>query len=510
MSNPILIGPIIGQIDLNCSTAIILATFDNIGKYIYEIIPDDNTCITIKKKFHVKKRKMPIRIIVENIILKKTKYTINLLDSKSNVISNDIGRIRISTQNKIAFVSGNDYKLSENINLWNNILEDSEIDLVAMIGNNVYADGVFYKVLNELSTNCDINNVVDTAFDAYHDLYYDAWTNNAVLRQIMSTTSIIMTPGNHDIFSLWGTGKIPHGYNENIFNAGLKIAKVIINKYQRSLMFEKNFPSKHNYYFVHTWGNIAMFCNEFRNNNCLKLDCEQYHEMIKFAKKSIKLGIKSFLCTSSTFLIPTNDKIVQFDNISTLIDIFIKSVSKSAMFANNCSFYFDTIFKIKKIFNNVTVICGNSNIFVEGQIFQNDIKTIPFYSASPITSLPINLLYPLSNTSSQAIGIAFDKKIGTYCHNNYIIRGDYNNVRNYVVANYDNNSCKIIVEKTWSLQIDFSQINSSYFTELVMDISNIGIGTLSEPMSSIDRLNYVRSQKVLTNNLSLLMQTLFT
>lgn len=511
MSNPILIGPIIGQIDLRFSTAIILSTFSSTGKYIYELVPDDTICPRLKVKINVLKIKMPVQTVIQNLAINRTNYTINLLDCNLNLLESSIGRLRTSLKHKIAFTSGNNFKLSENTNMWTGILADTDVDLVVMMGNNVYADGVFYKVLNELSIqkNDNINEIIDNAFHAYHDLYYDTWTNNPILQQVMSTTSTIMIPENHDVFSLWGTGKIPKGYDKDIFLASLKIAKTVINKYQRNLMLAKSFPSNCNYYFKHVWGNIALFCNEFRNGKSVELDCKQRREMIGFAKKAKSYGIKSFVCVSPTFLFPTNDKLVHFDNVSSLVDIFIKSTSKASMTNNNSAFYFNSVFEIKKIYNNVTVVCGNSNIFIEGTVLQNETNCIPFYSSSPIMMLPINLLYPSLNVDSNSEGISFEKQIGSFYNNLYTFRGDYNNVRNYVTGYYDSDSTNVIIEKVLNSPTNISDVDVSLFTEFIMDIANIKVGSLSDPIATSDRINYIRSQKSAANVLSSFAQTLF-
>lgn len=512
MSNPILIGPIIGQIDLRFSTAIILSTFSSTGKYIYELVPDNTIYPTIKVKTNVLQIKMPVQTVIQNLSLNKTNYTINLLANDLSLLGPGIGRLRISSKHKIAFTSGNNYKLSENTNMWTGILEDTDVDLVVMMGNNVYADGVFYKVLNELTiqTNDNINEIVDDAFYAYHDLYYDTWVNNPILQQVMSTTSIIMMPENHDVFSLWGTGKMPAGYDKDIFLAALKIAKTVVNKYQRNLMLAKSFPSDSNYYFKHVWGNIALFCNEFRNGTSVELDYKQRHEMIGFAKRAKLHGIQSFVCVSPTFLFPTNDRLVHFDNVSSLVDIFVKSTSKAAMTNDNAAFYFNAVFEIKKLYSNVTVVCGNSNIFIEGTVIQNETKCVPFYSASPIMMMPINLLYPASNTDSSTEGIAFEKQIGSFYNNLYTFRGDYNNVRNYVTGYYDSDSTNVIIEKVLNAPTNISDMNVSSFTEFIMDVANINVGSLSDPVGTSDRITYIRSQKSLIDVLSSFVQTLFT
>ena len=512
MSNPILIGPIIGQIDLRFSTAIILSTFSATGKYIYELVPDNTIYPTIKAKANVLQFKMPVQTCIPNLSLTKTNYTVNLLSSDSTVLGLNIGRVRTSTKHKIAFASGNNYRLSENTNLWTGILNDTDIDLVVMMGNNVYADGIFFKVLNELAfqKNENINDVVDEAFYAYHELYYDNWVNNPIIQQVMSTTSIIMIPENHDVFSLWGTGKMPSGYDKDIFLATLKIAKTVVNKYQRNLMFSKNFPNNCNYYFRHVWGGVALFCSEFRNGMTVELDYKQRHEMIKFAKKAKLHGIQSFICVSPTFLFPTNDRIVHFDNVSSLVDVFVKSTSRASINNDNSAFYFNAVFEIKKLFNNVTVICGNSNIFVEGTVIQNDNKCVPFYSSSPIMMMPINVTYPIALSGGSCGGAeSCEKQIGSFYDNLYTFRGEYNNVRSYVTGHYDLDTNSIVIEKVLSAPTDITDMNVSSFTEFIMDIANIKVGSLSEPVSTGDRITYIKSQKNIVDTLSSFMQTLF-
>lgn len=502
------IGPIIGQIDLKKSSVIILSTFTVKGKYFYELIPDNTNCSVITEKLCAEQIKIPIKTTIRHLCLDKTNYTLNLLNSEKVVIAQGIGRVRITARHKIAFTSGNNYKLAENTNMWTGVLGDPDVDLVIMMGNNVYADGVFYQLLNELNskTNINIDEIVDNALSAYHDLYYENWVTNPIIQQIMSTTSTLMIQENHDVFSLWGTGKIPHGYDRDTFSIALKIARTIINKYQRNLIHEWSFPSDRNYYFKHTWGNIALFCNEFRNGTRVELDCSQASEMLKFAKKSKSKKIKSFISISPTFLLPTNDNIIHSNNPSQLINIFARSISNAPMTSNTSSFYFNTIFKIKKLYDDISIICGNSNIFMEGNIVMNGNSCVPFYSSSPIMMMPINLSYPLINNGSGE-GIPIEKQIGSYCDNTFVFRGDYYNVRNYIAGYYDADSMCVIVEKNLGSSTNIS--DGEALTEFIMDIGNIHSGSLSEPIGVNDRINYIRSQMITCDMLSASIDTLF-
>jgi hypothetical protein len=124
--------------------------------------------------------------------------------------------------------------------------------------------------------------------------------------------------------------------------------------------------------------------------------------------------------------------------------------------------------------------------------------------------MPINLLYPASNTDSSTEGIAFEKQIGSFYNNMYTFRGDYNNVRNYVTGYYDADSANVIIEKVLNAPTNISDMNVASFTEFIMDVANINVGSLSDPIGTSDRISYIRSQKSLVDVLSSFMQTLFT
>lgn len=511
-------GPIVGQIDIENGKAIILASFDETGIIKYRATPNSSILGPIEVSVVIPKANKPIRTIIEGLDLSDEFYSVDLVQENGDVVSN-IATLKVTTSHKIAFVSCNNSDLAAGSDLWSNIATDSDIDLVVMMGDNVYADGIFYQTMNELlvTPKKSWKNVKTLALEKYRDLYYANWFNNSTsIGSVLPRVSTVMVPDNHDIYSAWGNGKIASDYPKDVFSRAVKIAKSAVNSYQRNLLFYESFPSQSNYYFNFKWGTIGIFCTEFRNGHSVETTVNQRKAIIDFAKAQKILDTKNIIIASPIFPLPRKNNGI----LSRFMKLIVTDINENEISASASAEFLDAVFAAKKIVENITLVCGDTHTMISGNIIQNSDISIPVYVSSPITNNPVTLSYPIVSLSDKTASITFTAPIGASTDNSYLFDGIYRTaIRNYCTC-YENNIGTLFVEQIVdSSPDDHMALDTSKYIKYLAQIGNINLGTLSAPLDgTISQESFINGQATTTavmlgqiaNTLSLLGGSLVT
>lgn len=478
-------GPIIGQIDIDNGKAIILASFDEAGTVKYRINPNSNLFEPFDITVTIPKANKPIRIIAEGLNFSDNFYNVDLVQTDDTVTSN-IATIKVTTAHKMAFVSCNNAELAGGSDLWASIKADTDVDLIVMLGDNVYADGIFYQTMNELIATPKKNwkDVKTLALEKYRDLYYANWFNNDTsMGSLLSRVSTVAVPDNHDIYSAWGNGKNVSDYPKDVFSKAVKIGKSALNNYQRNLLFYESFPSQSNYYFNFKWGNVGLFCAEFRNGHSVETTTNQRKAIVDFANAQKLLDTTNIVIASPIFPLPRKTNGI----LSKFMKLIDSDINESEIGGTACAEFLDAVFSAKEIIDNVALICGDTHTMISGSIIQNSDASVPVYVSSPITNNPVTLTYPIMSSDDITAPIGLTSSIGASTDNSYLFDGEYRPaVRNYCTC-YENNVGTMEIEHVLDDAPDnHLTLNTSNYCKYLAHLGNINVGTLSSPLDGSD------------------------